>query len=281
MSKTKPITTLVTASASFRHGILAIAILGVIFCIQCHHQQSFVDAFTVNRNHNHHHHRADQGVARLYVPTLVVSSTPLTLTPPTTVSLQASGGFFGGMFGGATIDQKKDEKKDAVLAMYDVGINNNDNINVQFESLSDYIINKWAPLFLTGTIKLTTDVEVLNLPPNSSSSNIEDGVEATAGCQLIFKKIDTGYKSKNEEGEGSYQRQSSDNNNDDSKKKKEEKKQGGVEILVEKLSSGSSSSLQVRAKRCEVEDDTMIKEMSEEVIIQELQKAIDVWKKER
>jgi hypothetical protein len=59
-------------------------------------------------------------------------------------------------------------------------------------------------------------------------------------------------------------------------KKKDEKKQGGVEILVEKL---SSSSLQVRAKRCEIDDDTMIKEMSEEVIIQELKKAIGVWKK--
>jgi hypothetical protein len=299
-SKTKqPLTTLVTSSAIlFRHdNILAIAIIGVIFCIQCYDQQSFVvNAFTGL----HHNHRAYQGVTKLSpVPTVISSSTPTTPPTPTrTVSLQ---GFFGGMFGEAVVDQKKDEKKDKVLANYDVGTFK--DVDVQFESLSDYIVNKWAPLFLSGNIKLTTDVELVKLPQDSN--------KAVAGCQLIFKKIDTGYVSKSEEGEGSYQRQTAatsttttttttegakgsyqspptttnatttDNNNDDLKKKtttkkKDEKKQGGVEILVEKL---SSSSLQVRAKRCEIDDDTMIKEMSEEVIIQELKKAIGVWKK--
>merc|ERR1712238_123395 len=87
--------------------------------------------------------------------------------------------------------------------------------------------------------------------------------------------------SKEEEAKGSYQRQT-DNIEDrktiksSSPLKQEEKKQGGVQIFVEKL----SGSLQVRAVRCEIDDDTVIKEMSEEAIIRELQKAINVWKKE-
>jgi hypothetical protein len=293
MSKTKPITPLVRTSASFRHdNILAIAILGVIFCIQCYHQQSFVvNAFTTL----HHHHRAYQGVTKLSPVPTVISSTPAAPRTTRTVSLQ---GFFGGMFGEAAVDQKKDEKKDKLLAEYDVGTFK--DVDVQFESLSDYIVNKWAPLFLSGNIKLTTDVELVTLPPDSNNED-KDGVETVAGCQLIFKKSDTGYVSKSEEGDGSYQRQTAatstteakgsyqsppttgnnNNNNGNSEKKattkkKDEKKQGGVEVLVEKL---SSSSLQVRAKRCEVDDDTMIKEMSEEVIIQELKKAIGIWKK--
>jgi len=95
---------------------------------------------------------------------------------------------------------------------------------------------------------------------------------------------------------GSNKKNNNNNNNNNNggdakkttttKKKKEEKKQGGVEIqvVVKKLASASASAssyslLQVRAKRCEVDEDTMIKEMSEEVIIQELTKAIGVWKK--
>jgi hypothetical protein len=49
-------------------------------------------------------------------------------------------------------------------------------------------------------------------------------------------------------------------------------------ILFEKLSSGD---IQVRARRCDIDEDTMIKEMSEQAIINELQTAIDVWKKEK
>ena len=285
MSKTKPITTLVTTPASFRHdNIFAIVILGLIFCIQCYDQSFVVNAFT---GLHHHHHRAYQGVTKLSPVPTIISSTSTAPRTTRTVSLQ---GFFGGMFGKAAVDQEKDEKKDKVLAEYDIGTFK--DVDVQFESLSDYIVNKWAPLFLTGNIKLTTDVELVTLPPDSNN---------VAGCQLIFKKSDTGYVSKSEEGEGSYATStteatkgsyqpppSTDNNNDNgntngdsektmtTKKNKDEKKQGGVEVLVEKL---PSSSLQVRAKRCEVDDDTMIKEMSEEVIIQELKKAIGVWKK--
>jgi hypothetical protein len=79
---------------------------------------------------------------------------------------------------------------------------------------------------------------------------------------------DTGYRSKTEEGDAPRKKAEGD---DSKKKKKKEKKQGGVEILVEKLSFGG---IRVRARRCDLDEDTMIKEMSEKAIIAELQTAI-------
>jgi len=251
--------------------VVIMVVVGIVFCLD----HSLADAFPITWNH-HHHNR-------------VVS---LTLPPSSTTasSLKASG-IFGGMPGRGS-DQKNE--KDAVLATYDVGTfkENNNDIDVKFKSLSDYIINKWAPLFLTGNIQLTTPVQVIE---TSKNGNEDDNIEEVAGCSLIFQKIDTGYKSKEEEAKGSYQRQTVKEeeakgsyqrqieNSDDRETKKspspskqEEKKQGGVQILVEKL----SGSLQVRAMRCEIDDDTVIKEMSEEVINRELRKAINVWKKE-
>jgi NACalpha-BTF3-like transcription factor len=95
-------------------------------------------------------------------------------------------------------------------------------------------------------------------------------VEELGGVCIIFKPKKTSYKSKAEEdavreGKG------------ESKKKKDPPKEGGVEIRVEKLTKGE---VQLVAKRCEVDEDTMIKEMSEETIIAELKKAIDTWKKQ-
>ena len=55
-------------------------------------------------------------------------------------------------------------------------------------------------------------------------------------------------------------------------------KEGGVEILVEQLENGD---IQVIAKRCDFDEDTMIKEMSESAILEQLKKAIGVWKKEQ
>ena len=76
-----------------------------------------------------------------------------------------------------------------------------------------------------------------------------------------------------------FEKYTDDGNSSSSKNKKKKKKklEGGVEILVEKLVSGT---VQVRARRCDFDEDTMIKEMSEETIVKELRKAVDVWKRE-
>ena len=54
--------------------------------------------------------------------------------------------------------------------------------------------------------------------------------------------------------------------------------EGGVQVRVERLSGGD---LRVIASRCEVEEGTMTKEMSEGVIIDSLRKAVTAWRKEQ
>ena len=50
-----------------------------------------------------------------------------------------------------------------------------------------------------------------------------------------------------------------------------------MEIVIKQ---GSDDKLQVLARRCNIDEDTMIKEMSEEAILNELKKAIRIWKEE-
>jgi hypothetical protein len=198
---------------------------------------------------------------------------PTTMSPSsrtTTTFLQA--GLFGGTFGGG--GGSTDEKKDAILGSYEIVSPDADDTTtiVLFESLSDYICNEWAQLFVNGNIKLTTPVKLETfVSPQSSSS---DDVETASGVRLIFQKRDSGYKSKREEEEEEDQ-----SGQKAKKKQNEEPRQGGVEIMVEKL-RGQGRPFRITAKRCEVDDDTTIKEMSEETIVHELQTAIDVWKKD-
>lgn len=182
------------------------------------------------------------------------STHPFPTTSGNESSLQ---GVFGGFFGG---DTAKDDEQDGVLATYDIKLSGATDVNVKYESLSDFITNKWANLFVNGTIKLTTPVRV-----TKSESNT---------CQLIFEKVQTGYQSKKEEGDRPVA------GDGESKKKKKEKKQGGVEISILPPSADTKPTLQVQVTRCEIDDDTMIKEMSEEKILEELKKAINIWKKE-
>ena len=170
-------------------------------------------------------------------------------------------GWFGG--GGGT-----DSKKDAILGTFE--ISGSGDSQVLFESLSDFIRNKWAVLFTDGNIKLTTPVKLDQIALSVSSE--EDGVNVASGVRLLFQKVDTGYKSKEEE-----EREEKGETESKKKEEKDEPSQGGVEILVEQMEDGK---LRVVAKRCDIDDDTMIKEMSEEKILAELQMAIDVWKKD-
>lgn len=175
---------------------------------------------------------------------------------------------FGNIFGGST-DQV--EKESAELALYSkLGTTQSNEGDVKFKGLSDYI-QKWSNLFETDPkgMGLTTPIKIFpsKMEPDGES------VVACSGVRLVFKSMDTGYKSKDEESSNQGA-----TNQDKKKEKRKEKKEGGVEVLVEKLSSGE---VRVRAQRCDVDEDTMIKEMSEERIIAELAKAIEVWKREK
>jgi len=128
----------------------------------------------------------------------------------------------------------------------------------KFESLGDYI-QQWAGMFEGKGMGLTTPVTIRTVNDDNAK-----------GAQILFLKVQTGYKDKDKD---------EDDGGGGSPKDEQEKevKQGGVEVLVEKL---PDDSVQVRVQRCEMDDETMIKEMSEETILKELKKAMEVWKKQ-
>jgi hypothetical protein len=148
--------------------------------------------------------------------------------------------------------------------------------DVKYNSLSEYI-QKWGQLFVTDPkgMGLTTPIQLLE---SSEEADGED-VVSCSGVRLVFKSLDTGYMSKKEESNTGYKRKKEENKEDSGsgKTKEKEKKEGGVQVTVEKLSFGE---VRVKAKRCDFDENTMIKEMSEETIITELRKAIDIWRKD-
>lgn len=172
------------------------------------------------------------------------------------------------LFGGLSGDDSSSDDKEAELAKFS-GLAQSD---VKYDSLSEYV-NEWASLFQDSkAMGLTTPVNVL-----PSSAVPEENVASVSGVRIVFKKTQTGsaYRSKEEERE--VEKQGGSSYKAPSDKKNDAKLEGGVEVLVEKLQDGT---VQVRARRCDIDEDTMIKEMSEETIIKELKKAIDVWKKQ-
>ena len=108
---------------------------------------------------------------------------------------------------------------------------------------------------------LTTAVDVVELIKSDDS----------AGVQFLFKK--------GKGGRSAYS--DKDDKKDDGDKKKEKEKtikEGGVQVMINKTPDGD---LEVIAKRCETEEETMIKEMSEQTIIDSLGQAMQAWKKEQ
>lgn len=181
---------------------------------------------------------------------------PRKTTPSAVISQSTALPMFGGMFGGSRSKLALDEP----VTVYSAS---DDDTQVQFEGLSEYI-SEWANnMFTNGGIKLTTPVVV---EPVSSKD--------ARGVRLLFRDTSTGYKSKNEESESGK----APSNDDPKNKKKSKKMQGGVEIVVEKT---GAPGVQVLARRCEIDEDTIVKEMSEETILSELKQAIDVWKREK
>jgi len=175
-------------------------------------------------------------------------------TTTSSVAISSKQGLFGGIFG--TNEAKLDDE----LALYPKLASS----DLKFDSLVEYL-QQWAQLFDGKGMGLTTPVTIRAV--NNVLDKSSDDVVKASGVQILFLKVETGYKDKDEKEE------------EDAQEKRDEKevKQGGVEILVEQL---QDSSVQIRARRCEMDDDTMIKEMSEETILKELKTMINVWKKE-
>jgi hypothetical protein len=150
-----------------------------------------------------------------------------------------------------------DKTDDNELARFSNLLVGGSNIDAKMDSLS-IMISTWSKLFLDHkSMGLTTAVDVVELPKTIDS----------AGVQLLFKKGVGGrsaYNDKDEEEKG--------------EKKKDSIREGGVQVMVNKL---TGENLEVVATRCEMEEGTMIKEMSEQAIIESLGKAMQAWKNEQ
>ena len=158
-----------------------------------------------------------------------------------------------GLFG----NDNKTGECDVELAVYNVSFKKTKGgSSSDVGALADYLV-QWAQRFVGPDRKqLTTPVKVL---PTSM------------GVQILFQKVNTGYADRDKGKEDKKESPATD------KQGKQEVKQGGVEIVV--LADDDGGSEKVVARRCEMDEDTMIKEMSEIVILKELHTAIDVWKK--
>ena len=198
---------------------------------------------------------------RLQQPTACVQRVPIARSPRTMSSLHL---FFG--------NQQESDTKEKELASFPKLATR--DIDVKFNGLVGYL-STWSKTFeedrkgmgLTTPVKVFSELEDDSVP--------DETIVQREGVRIVFQKTKTGegYKTKKEEdvaerGEG---------NEKSGKKKKGPPKEGGVQIQVEKLTSGE---VQVRARRCDIDEDTMIKEMSEETIVSQLKKAIQAWSKE-
>eukprot|EP00545_Synedropsis_sp_CCMP1620_P006023 CAMPEP_0119008518 /NCGR_PEP_ID=MMETSP1176-20130426/3748_1 /TAXON_ID=265551 /ORGANISM="Synedropsis recta cf, Strain CCMP1620" /LENGTH=231 /DNA_ID=CAMNT_0006960865 /DNA_START=115 /DNA_END=810 /DNA_ORIENTATION=- len=141
----------------------------------------------------------------------------------------------------------------------------------KFDPLSEYI-RLWAELFEDEDkqrMGLTTPVKIF---PSSSDA---EGVTASSGVRIVFQATKTGNKYASKKDEKAAENSESDDGAP--KKKKDSRLEGGVEVLVETLEGGD---MIVRARRSDFDEDTLIKEMSEETILSELKRAMDVWRRD-
>lgn len=175
-------------------------------------------------------------------------------------------GLFGNIFGTEEAEEDQKDLREGELARFSYELPADVKPEVKFDSLS-IMISEWSKLFTDEEKKtgLTTPVAVVDLTPQT----VEGDANNYSGVQLLFQKKKTGYADKDE---NKYKEQGKE------KDKEEAVKEGGVEVRVEQSSGGD---LSVTASRCEIEEGTMVKEMSEQTIVDSLRKAIVAWKKEQ
>lgn len=142
-------------------------------------------------------------------------------------------------------------------------------------------VREWSEMFEGGAkgTGLTTPVMLRQSHRDASEA---EGTIRRSGIRILFKQTNTGaaYMSKDEER--SLEREGPPQANTTAgaaavQTKGKATKEGGVEVLVEET---IDNDLRVRARRCNMDDGTVVKGMSEKVITKQLQKAIDVWLKD-
>ncbi|KAL7527788.1 hypothetical protein ACHAWF_002309, partial [Thalassiosira exigua] len=178
---------------------------------------------------------------------------------------------FGNLFGNEV--EENQYLGQGELAWFHHELSPGDDPKVKFDSLS-IMISEWAKLLADekGRAGLTTPVTVVALDPSTTEG---EGLADVSGVQLLFRKGAAG-------GRSAYDDKDNDDDDGDgyNQKKKDDDavKEGGVEVIVSRSSSGD---LEVVASRCEIEEGTMVKEMSERTIVDSLTKAVGAWKREQ
>ncbi len=170
----------------------------------------------------------------------------------------------------------------------DVLVEGGEDLNRKFEELASYI-DQWSERFDNGAkgTGLTTPVSVSPSRFLDEEEGKTPSVIRKFGVRLDFKPTNTGsaYKSKSEERQLETQRgpnQSTSKPGASNINVLRQSKEGGVEILVEEVNKGGADGkrqLRVRARRCNMDDATVVKELSEETILKRLGEAVEVWKK--
>ena len=155
-------------------------------------------------------------------------------------------------------------------------------LDKRHDRLVEYI-REWSEMFEGGAkgTGLTTPVMLRQSHRDASEA---EGTICRSGIRILFKQTNTGaaYKSKDEER--ALERQGSPaatakpaSSASAVQTKRKGSKEGGVEVLVEET---LDNDLRVRARRCNMDDRTVVKELSEQVIVKQLEKAIGVWQKD-
>ena len=172
-----------------------------------------------------------------------------------------------------------------VYPTINIPLSNYDDKTIQykFQRLSAYI-PEWAD---TMFIKKTSGTGLTTPASIETSKNLQD---RQSGLKIVFKQTNTGsaYKTKSEER--AIERQSNSYVSPENKSVKnipikKQKREGGLEIIVEitralsnqDQTEGKQMRLRVRGRRCNMDDDTVIKEISEGVLVKELRKALKYW----
>jgi len=175
---------------------------------------------------------------------------------------------FGNIFGNNDAEDDQQNLQENELARFSHELSSEEAAHVKFDSLS-IMISEWSKFFTDPdkSMGLTTPVVLVEL---KSDEDENDAVTNSSGVQFLFQKSKTG-------GRSAYQ-DKDDEKNSEKEKKEDVVKEGGVEVKVNQLSNGN---LSVIAKRCEIEEGTMVKEMSEQTIVDSLRKVMVAWKKEQ
>ncbi len=165
----------------------------------------------------------------------------------------------------------------------------------QLDVLTEYIC-EWAKLLCaSGKGILTTPVrlEVVSAAATASSNPVlPSGVtqQSPSIVRLLFQPTNTGkyYVSKDDEREIASSRNNEDGTSSSTPpppvRASRLAKEGGLEFVMEAVqrpptaNDGPELQLRIRVKRCNYNYDTIIKELSEQTIIGQFKKCIEVWK---